>query len=401
MPSVWHLGKFYPPASGGIESHVQTLAREQARLGLEVSVACVNHAAPDGRDVTFTALARTLRTEERDGPVRVLRLGRLASVSRLDVAPGVVPLLEALRRAPPDLVHLHSPNPTMLLALAARAPVSTLVITHHSDVVRQRVLAMGFSVLERRVYSRAALIFATSPRYADGSRLLTAMRDRVRSLPLGIDLSPFSRPSEEVQEHERALRARLGAPLWLGVGRLVYYKGFEVALEALAHAPGKLAIAGTGPLREALERRARALGVADRVAFLGHVPQAELAGAYRAATALWFPSIARSEGYGLAQVEAMASGCPVINTLLPGSGVPWVSPHERTGLSVPVGDARALAAAAARLASDSGLRARLSAAAAERAASELSAEVMGRRCVELYREALELRERPRPRERAG
>ena len=204
---MWHLGKFYPPASGGIESHVRTLAHEQARLGLRVGVACINHAAPDGRDVTFRALARTLRSEERDGPVRVLRLGRLASVSRLDVAPGVVPLLESLRREPPDLLHLHSPNPTMLLALAARAPASALVVTHHSDVVRQRVLAGGFSVLERRGFSRAALIFATSPRYADGSRLLTALRDRVRSLPLGIDLSPFTHPSEEVLAHERALRA--------------------------------------------------------------------------------------------------------------------------------------------------------------------------------------------------
>src|SRR5688500_5779552 len=76
--SVWHLGKFYPPASGGIESHVRALAQEQARLGLRVSVACVNHAAPDGRDVTFRTLARTERREERDGPVRVVRLGRLA-----------------------------------------------------------------------------------------------------------------------------------------------------------------------------------------------------------------------------------------------------------------------------------------------------------------------------------
>ncbi|HYV46853.1 MAG TPA: glycosyltransferase [Myxococcaceae bacterium] len=394
---MWHLGKFYPPASGGIETHVRALAQEQAKLGLEVAVACVNHAARDGRDVTFELLARTERREERDGAVRVLRLGRVASVARLDVAPGVVGLLEALRREPPDVVHLHSPNPTMLLALAARPPSgSALVITHHSDVVRQRVLAMGFSVVERRVYARAALILATSPRYADGSRVLTAMRERVRSLPLGIDVAPFARPSAEVLEAERAARARFGSPLWLGVGRLVYYKGFEVALEALARAPGTLAIAGTGPLREALERRARALGVSDRVAFLGHVPDAELRGLYRAATALWFPSLARSEGYGLAQVEAMASGCPVINTLLPGSGVPWVSPHEQTGLSVPVRDAPALAAAAARLASDAALRPRLSAAAVERATKELSAEVMGARCVEMYREVL-----GRPREQAG
>ena len=77
------------------------------------------------------------------------------------------------------------------------------------------------------------------------------------------------------------------------------------------------------------------------------------------------------------QVEAMASGCPVINTAIPHSGVPWVSRHEETGLTVPVDDPVAFAAAARRLLEEPGLRDRLAAGARARAISEFQCDAMG------------------------
>ena len=105
------------------------------------------------------------------------------------------------------------------------------------------------------------------------------------------------------------------------------------------------------------------MNLSDRVRWLGRATDDELVGAYLAATALWFPSNARSEGFGLVQVEAMANGCPVINTSIPASGVSWVCRHEQEGLTVPVNDPAAFAAAANRLVSEPDFRARLSAAA--------------------------------------
>src|SRR5436853_5692635 len=81
---VCHLGKFYPPASGGIETHLQTMARAQADLGLKVQVLCVNHADEQRRDVTWSALTKTATLQENDGAVRLVRIGRWASCARMD-----------------------------------------------------------------------------------------------------------------------------------------------------------------------------------------------------------------------------------------------------------------------------------------------------------------------------
>src|SRR6202012_5145830 len=141
------------------------------------------------------------------------------------------------------------------------------------------------------------------------------------------------------------------------------YKGLSTAIDALAHVPGHLLIIGTGPLERELRARALERGVADRITWAGHVEADMLVGAYRAATALWFPSNARSEGFGLVQVEAMASGCPVINTAIEGSGVPWVSRDGETGFTVAVDDAESFAAASRRLIEDGDLARRLRGAA--------------------------------------
>ena len=98
--------------------------------------------------------------------------------------------------------------------------------------------------------------------------------------------------------------------------------------------------------------------------FLGGMPYQAIVPYYLAAHAFWFPSNARSEAFGIVQVEAMAAGCPVINAAIPHSGVAWVSPHDVSGLTVAVDDPVALADAANRLLAEPGLRDRLSAGAA-------------------------------------
>jgi len=385
---VLHLGKFYPPASGGMEAHVQTLARAQAERGAQVEVLCANHSV-DGTGTSHEFHGQSPTREDWDGPVRVVRLGRRASVARMDVMPDLPRALARALGRGVDVVHLHTPNPTMVLALDVVPRLPPLVVTHHSDVIRQKVAGALFRPFEALLYARARRLLATSPAYVAGSPLLRAFERKARALPLGIELAPFLHPSPAALEAEGHWREQAaGGPLWLMVGRLVYYKGLFTALEALAHAPGRLVVVGQGPLEAEARERARALGVEERVTWAGYLPPDALTGAYRAATALWFPSNARSEAYGLSQVEAMASALPVLNTAIPHSGVPWVSRHEETGLTVPVGDARALALAARRLVEEPGLAKRLGAEARKRAVAEFGHDVMASRSLALYAEAL-------------
>lgn len=377
-PRVCHLGKYYPPSSGGMESHVQTLARAQAALGLGVRAFCVNHLPGP-------------TAAERDGEVEVTRFGRAASAAKLDVCPDLV---GALSRVEADLLHLHVPNPTMILALLRARTALPIVVTYHSDVIRQRLLGALFRPLERLAYRRVKAILTTSPGYPAGSRFLKPYGDRLEVLPHGIDLAPYLEPTAAEREEAARLRASHPGPLWVGCGRLVYYKGFLNAIRALPEVPGTLLIVGEGPDRPMLEAEARRLGVEGRLVLRGGVPS--LTPYYLAADAFWFPSNARSEAFGLVQVEAMASGCPVLNTHVPHSGVDWVSRHEETGLTVPIDDPGALAAAANRLLAEPGLRRRLAEGARERAVREFDHRAMAERSLAIYRRILAEEPSPRP-----
>ena len=389
-PHVCHLAKYYPPAAGGIETHVQALAREQRKLGLRVTVLVVNHCDSAGNDVLDRRWSSTPAAEDTDAGIRIIRAARSCSISKWDYCPKLPRLIRELQSGSDraDLFHMHTPNATMTLALCTAGLKVPLVITYHSDVVKQRILAKGFGFFERKLLKKAAAILTDSPPYAAGSAQLQPLLDKVQPLPLGIDLQPFLEPSAEALRRRDEFRRRYPGPIWVAVGRLVYYKGLATALKALQTMPGTLLIIGSGPLRAELERQATEFGVADRVVWLGKASADELIGAYHAATALLFPSNARSEAFGLVQVEAMAAGCPVINTNIPHSGVAWVSPHDETGLTVDVGSAAQLSAAAHRLLDEPGLRTRLAAGAIQRAVNHFSAARMADRSLDVYARVL-------------
>ena len=125
------------------------------------------------------------------------------------------------------------------------------------------------------------------------------------------------------------------------------------------------------------------LNLADKVIFAGEIQNQNVVPYYHAADLFALASVARSEAFGIVQIEAMAAGLPVVNTGLD-SGVPFVSLHQQTGITVPPSDVNALAVAINRLLDDRPLRQRFAAAARVRARNEFSLETMTARTLELY-----------------
>jgi glycosyltransferase involved in cell wall biosynthesis len=150
--------------------------------------------------------------------------------------------------------------------------------------------------------------------------------------------------------------------------------------------PGaRLLVVGEGPLRACLEAQAARLSLAGVVAFAGYRPDVETA--YAAMDLLVFPSRARYESQGIALVEAMAMGVPVVGTQV--SGVVDVVEDGRTGLLVPPEDPAALAAAVRRLRSNESLRRALVRRAGAAVAARFSREAMAARTEALYRDLLD------------
>ena len=370
---VMHLGKFYPPAPGGIESLVRDLAIAQSDHGMDVS-AQVFHHEPGHQT-----------TSENDNGVRVVRHARTAGFAKLDYSSN---LIDQIRYSKADILHLHVPNPSMILALLKVGhkflDQTPIVVTYHSDIVRQKLRAAVFRPFENRLYSYVSAICPTSPMYANGSRFLRNNRTLIRPVPLGLNLDRFLNPTPEDLRKSVELKASAQGPIWLACGRLVYYKGFLTAIRALARtrSGGELWIIGTGSDLGALKTEVEKLNLTDRVKFLGQVPST--VPYYHASDAFWFPSNARSEAFGLVQVEAMASGCPIINTSIPNSGVAWVSQNDLTGFTVPVDDPDALAQAADRIANEPLTRERFAINARRRAFEQFDIRVMARRNAQVY-----------------
>jgi glycosyltransferase involved in cell wall biosynthesis len=335
MKRVLHVAKFYPPAAGGMERVVETLCR--ASDGIVESAVLALNAGPE-------------TVEEVVAGVPVTRVGVVARAGSVPIAPA---LQRHLRRADADLIVLHEPNPWALLSYAVARPKAPLAIWYHSDVVRPPLqYALFYAPLARTAYARARRFIVSSPPLGEHAEALKPYRDRIRVIPFGIDSSRWTAVSSPAPE-----------PFVLFVGRHVPYKGVDVLIRALQGTGIRAVVAGDGPRRAAWEALARGLGVDAR--FPGDVPDAQLRELFASCAALVLPSTSRAEAFGYVQLEAMASGKPVISTDVP-SGVSWVNQHERTGLIVPAGDAGALRSAMRRLMDDEALRARLGRAARKR-----------------------------------
>jgi len=361
---ILHVGKFYPPVRGGMETVLQTLCRGEL-LTVQTRALVMNRSRKTTHDVV-------------DG-VPVTRVASLLTVGAVAVAP-TLPLL--LARSAADLLVLHEPNPMALLAYFIARPRVPLIIWFHSEVVRPgwRYRIFYRPLLEFAL-RRVSRVVVASPPMVDAPAL-TADRAKCVVIPYGLDVDRYQATATLVARAE-ALRERAASPILLFVGRLVRYKGLDVLLRALPGLDAQLVIVGDGPLRGALETMVRELHIGDRVRLTGEVTDEDRLAWLHACAALVLPSTTRQEAFGMVQLEAMLCGRPVVSTDLP-TGVPWVNVDGETGFVVPAGDVASLRGALERLVADGDLRQTLGAAARQRVLKMFTADSMCAATLALY-----------------
>jgi len=337
---ILHVYKdVYPTVPGGIERHIDTLRRSVPDVVSNVIV-CSRSTRTTVRSVT--------------GGVEV-SVGELGRVLSTPVAPT---LALWLRRIPTDVVHMHMPNPAGELAVLLALPDPPLVISYHADIVRQARLLPVYAPLVRRCLRRSAAIVCGSAGIVGSSPFLGSFADKIERIPYAVDLDFFDPDMVDVAQ-VAAVRARIGTPLVVATGRLVYYKGFERLIELASEIAGSLVIVGGGPLEADLRRKAREH---SNVTLTGPVSDNDLRTYLAAADCFVLGSTSHAESFGIATVEAQAMGVPAVVTNV-GTGTHEAIRDGVTGHVVPSDDPRQLVAAVNAILLDDRRRAQMAVAA--------------------------------------
>jgi glycosyltransferase involved in cell wall biosynthesis len=366
-------------------SHVKILFVQKVKglYGSErVLLQLVAGLAARGHSVTF--LVYTAPSVPVDGYCDLLRQAGAAVVT-MDLGhcnPAVLWRTRRFIRAGGfDVVHTHLVHGDWYGITAARwAGVRHIISTKHNDDPFRSLPA--FRVMERFLARRCAAVTAVSEWVRAFHIRLGLPAGRIKVIPHGI--APASA--------DPGARARVRAEFGIGAdevvllcaARLTEQKGQHLlnrAFERLVASGrrGRLLIAGTGPDAAGLRRQVAEAGLTARVSFLGY--RDDITALMAAADVYAQPSL--WEGFGFVFLEAMRAGLPILSSNV--SGIPEVVVHGATGYLLPAGDVDGIGRNMQALVDDAGLRARMGAAARQRAAERFSLEVMVGAYADLYR----------------
>ncbi len=346
---VLQVNKAYYPHIGGIESLVKTYAEELPKHGdIDMQV--------------LVCMDKGKTTVDSINGVEVVRAGSLGTYFSCPLSLSFFRLFRKMSKNA-DVVIFHMPFPPGDLACLLSGYKGRVMLMWHSDVVKQKKLLFFYKPILKRFLKRADVITAATENHIKSSPFLSGNKDKCVVVPYGINTPKYRNANVQPILTEKLCDKKAVKVFF--AGRLVYYKGADVLLDAFEKTQNcELFIAGTGALEEELRAKAEKSGKA--VHFLGRLTDDEMKSAFSDCDIFVLPSVANSEAFGIVQLEAMVYGKPVINTSLP-TGVPLVSLDGETGLTVPPGDSDALAKAINNLVRNPQLRTEYGKAAAVRA----------------------------------
>ncbi len=332
-PRILHIGKFYPPVRGGIETALADLADAGVALGYEVRV-------------EVAAQVRQSPTVETRGGITVTRHRTWTTLLSTPITPTLV--LDSPR--PEDVLHLHLPQPlaeaATLLRLAFSPALSRKFAPYlHAVPVSQGWLGrLWFRRVTLPLLRRAKLILVSNPSFTS----FTSLFSDLKPLEPKLRILPFQAPAAPT----KALGARERKAFILAVGRLVPYKGFDVLLQAIAKIRAttpalsafRVLIGGQGPEYHRLGELCRHLGLFEGVEFIGDISDETKLELMRTCSVFAAPSTTTAETFGISILEAMSQGAPVATTRLP-TGVAWLARGGDCGAVATPGSATEFATA--------------------------------------------------------
>jgi glycosyltransferase involved in cell wall biosynthesis len=382
VPRVLHIGKFYPPAAGGIENFLGDLLPSLNRNG--VPAAALIHdlgQKPDPPD---------------HGETIVFRVPCYGTLLYAPVSPAFpFAMRRAIQAFQPDILHFHVPNTSAFWALSlSSAGKLPWVVQWHADVVPSMIdrrMALAYQVyrpIEKLFLCRAKSIIATSQAYLNSSTALADFKDKCQIVPLGLDPDRLKEPDDA--------RMRWAEGVWgqpegriLVIGRLTYYKGHEVMLDASTALPdARILIVGNGERETSLQKRIRTLGLSKNVSLLGSLLEPALHTLISTCDCLCLPSVERTEAFGMVLLEAMRYGKPVVASNIQGSGIGWVVEDGITGFLVPPGDPVLLAGSLRKLIDRSESKFQMGRSALERFMKVFQIDHIAREIILLYHQVL-------------
>jgi glycosyltransferase involved in cell wall biosynthesis len=373
---ILHAYKVYwPDADGGIPSVMSGLARNINQEASH-SILAARRFGP-GRSYTI-------------GGVPVEAVASLGTLHSMPLAPGYFSAFRRSVRQAAIVVH-HAPFPLTDAAMLLGLPADVTVIVYwHADIIGHPLFKRLVSPILRRALARADKIVVSGTAMIENSDLLKPHAAKCQVLPYGVDLDYWrtldaddaAKIEQIKKQHPRHIVA---------VGRLVSYKGFDVLVRAMRDVDARATIVGGGPLHDELSQLATRLGVSARIHFAGRLERRDIKRLFHAAQIFAFPSVNDAEAFGIAQIEAMSTGLPVVNTQLR-TTVPWVARHGQEALTVQPNDPDAFAQALNSLLDQPALAQRYGASAYARATDEFALDVFRARMTAVYHDALKARD---------
>ena len=321
------LNKLYFPHIGGIEKVVESLALFLKDKGHNVKVLVANKEG-------FTKV-------ENIRGVEVTKAFSLGIYFSMPVSFSYPVYLNRFSRWA-NILHIHLPFPLGVLSYLIIRPKNPIIVTWHSDIVRQKLFLFFYKWFLFRFLEKVDVIIPTTYNLAYTSSFLPYFLDKVFPIPLWL-----ANKVDRVLDTSY-IKERYGERIILFVGRFVYYKGIYHLLEAMKGVEGVCILIGNGKEISNIKRFIKDNELSHKVFILTNITDEELPDYYQAADIFVLPSIYKSEAYGLVLLEAMYYNTPIITFDLP-TGVSFVNDGKTRGIRIPLGNVNALKLAINRL----------------------------------------------------